>query len=61
MTRCQNITHWRFERIGDISGQSLPVFRLGSLQFSCFAEDLGEAVCEAIEGCALFAVLEGAT
>jgi hypothetical protein len=30
------------------------------LQFSCFAEDLREAVCESIEGRALFAVLQGA-
>src|SRR6516162_7859493 len=49
------------ECYGDLSGQCLPIFRLGGFQFSCFAEDLGEAVCEAIEGCALLAVLQGAT
>src|ERR1700758_2940112 len=35
--------------------------RLGGLQFSCFAEDLGEAVCEPIEAGALMAVLQGTT
>ena len=34
---------------------------LGGLQFSCCAEDFGEAVCESIEAGALLAVLQGAT
>jgi hypothetical protein len=36
-------------------------FGLGGSQFSCFAEDLGEPVCESIEAGALFSVLQGAT
>ena len=36
-------------------------FCLGGLQFSCFAEDLGEAVCEAIEAPVLFAVNQAST